>query len=682
MRTNPFENQLEKLARTLTDRFGVTVLCQGVNAYTDGRTIVLPSLPDPMDEALERMIVGYLDHEMAHVAFSDFAEVVKFNSAYPGAEAMLNVVEDALIEKLAMARWPGVKANLDALFNQVKRRVRSSLRKADPFRRFCTAIYLKLSHHNDLLGLHKELVGFDDLLAEFPQVQTTADSAGLAAKLLQRWIILQRPPAQGSGPPGQKSPLNDQSAPNPPQKSRAAGPTESNSEPSNSSSPEAPADTKSGSKTDADSESESDGESESVQGQNEGCRDDELVKSKSPTQEDLDQDAIGDQEPGDCESGNGDGDESSVDREANEAHDSADSEQLKDPAGSGESSEEEADVNSIDPADLAVLTQGTGGQSMITGAILESIEKAAKSIEGDDVYRVYTRQHDRIDVVSRARESDIADLMQRNAEIVRRLRRGLTNALRSAEKRWWRDEQPRGELSPRTLHRLCLDRPQLEVFRTRSIIQGQSTAVSLVLDASGSMTQSKMDVARDAVRVLIEALHDLKIPVEAFTFTTGMAFDANKAMAESGASANAMRKRFARWSNIEIGIIKQFDEPVKAALSRLPSVIGSGLTPLGEAMEIGARRLIVRNENRKILLVITDGRAGCEGSSAACHRHAQMVARRIRATGIELVGVGIQEESLKEVVPDTIVVQDIQDLPAQLCKLLGRTLKKGVHHVG
>ena len=66
MRANPFESQLERLARTLTEQFGVKVVCQGDNAWTDGKQIVLPSVPEPMDEGLERMMVGYLDHEMAH----------------------------------------------------------------------------------------------------------------------------------------------------------------------------------------------------------------------------------------------------------------------------------------------------------------------------------------------------------------------------------------------------------------------------------------------------------------------------------------------------------------------------------------------------------------------------------------------------------------------------------------
>jgi cobaltochelatase CobT len=265
---------------------------------------------------------------------------------------------------------------------------------------------------------------------------------------------------------------------------------------------------------------------------------------------------------------------------------------------------------------------------------------------------------------------------------VRRLRRGLFTALRSAEKRWWREEQDRGSLSPKTLHRLCLDRPSLTIFRTRGVVQGRSTAICIVLDASGSMTTQKMDVARDSLRVLLEALSDLRIPTEAFTFTTGDSFTAQDVLKETGEDLGAIHQRFSRLANLRIGLIKRYGEPVKTALRRLPRIQGTGLTPLGEAMQIGARRIIVRPELRRIMLVLTDGRAGCEAPDASAHQHAQEMAKRISQVGIELVGVGIKDDSLQAVIEDTIVVQQLEDLPAQLCKLLGRTLQKGLQHVG
>jgi cobalamin biosynthesis protein CobT len=127
-------------------------------------------------------------------------------------------------------------------------------------------------------------------------------------------------------------------------------------------------------------------------------------------------------------------------------------------------------------------------------------------------------------------------------DAVRRLRRGLTNALRSSGKRWWRQDQLRGELSPRSLHRLCMDRPRLHVFRTRCAVQGQSTAVSVRLDASGSMSSRKMAVARQAMRVLLESLAELKVATEAMTFTTGNRVDVSDVMRETGTDARSRRR--------------------------------------------------------------------------------------------------------------------------------------------
>jgi len=82
------------------------------------------------------------------------------------------------------------------------------------------------------------------------------------------------------------------------------------------------------------------------------------------------------------------------------------------------------------------------------------------------------------------------------------------------------------------------------------------------------------------------------------------------------------------------------------------------------------------------MLVLTDGKAGCEGGGESAHLHAQHIAGLITKAGIELIGVGILDDNLCEIVEDTIVIQKLEDLPAQLCKLLGRTLKKGLRHVG
>ena len=184
----PFESELERLARTLTEQFGVQVTCRGAEAWTDGRQIVLPSVPAPMDAGLGRMMVGYLDHEMAHVAFSDFDVAAAFAKKHPSYGGLHNVVEDALIERRAMERWPGVRRNLDIMFTQIRDRVARLIEQRSPFDRFCTAVYLKLSHHRDMIGLEREVTGYEDLFDPFDQVRSTRDAADLSEQILRRWL--------------------------------------------------------------------------------------------------------------------------------------------------------------------------------------------------------------------------------------------------------------------------------------------------------------------------------------------------------------------------------------------------------------------------------------------------------------------------------------------------------------
>ena len=625
MRTNPFESQLERLARTLTEQFGVKVVCQGDNAWTDGRQIVLPSLPEPINENLERMMLGYLDHEMAHVAFSDFNVAEQFAKKHPGFEGMLNVVEDALIERRAMIRWPGVRANLDTMFAQVRDRINQLIAQRNPFDRFCTAVYLKLAHYNDMLGLDGEVADYMDLLDQFPSVQNTDDAQTLAEQLLERWLKTHSQRRQRAS--GEQPNAEGQGKPSKGEQAGTSG------------------------------------------GQSQQANPEPVGQSDQSGQSDGQRQQTGD-EPG------ADGN-SQPDADPAVEGSSAGAPSTQSPQPDADSSQ--AGQPSTRPASGG---QRAGGFSVVTQALTEAIAQAVAGMSNASEYRAYTKKYDRIDTVAPAQDQAVQALLAAGGDIVRRLRRGLANALRSAEKRWWRDDQVRGALSPRTLYRLATDRTCLDIFRIRSTVQGRSTAVCILLDASGSMTSRKMDVARQAMRVLLEALADLKITTEAFTFTTGDRFSLAEAARNSGCECASLQTRFSRFGNLEIGVVKQFEESVKKAMSRLPSVRGSGLTPLGEAIQIGANRLIGRPENRRIMVVLTDGKAGCESGDAAASQHAQHIAGRIIKAGIELVGVGIQDESLKAIVADTIVIHELQDLPAQLCKLLGRTLQKGLCHVG
>jgi hypothetical protein len=96
----------------------------------------------------------------------------------------------------------------------------------------------------------------------------------------------------------------------------------------------------------------------------------------------------------------------------------------------------------------------------------------------------------------------------------------------------------------------------------------------------------------------------------------GDRFTAQDVLKETGEDLGAIHQRFIRLANLRIGLIKRYDEPVKTALQRLPRISGTGLTPLGEAMQVGARRIIVRPELRR------SGRSSTVTSPAAGDRRA------------------------------------------------------------
>ena len=115
------------------------------------------------------------------------------------------------------------------MFRQIRDRVAGLIAQRDPFGRFCTAVYLKLSHHRELFGLEPELAGFDDLLDQFPTVCSTRDAAALSERFLERWSKQQqqeRAPEtkpQDAEEPGEQA-TSGQSGDDPPSDEAPKGP--------------------------------------------------------------------------------------------------------------------------------------------------------------------------------------------------------------------------------------------------------------------------------------------------------------------------------------------------------------------------------------------------------------------------------------------------------------------------
>ena len=106
-----YNRSLPLLAAALSDQRNIKVEIGGSEAFTNGHTIHLPALPLDANAELLGVARGYIDHESAHVLFTDFEELWAANMS-PLQRHLENTIEDIRIEKLMVERFPGCAANL------------------------------------------------------------------------------------------------------------------------------------------------------------------------------------------------------------------------------------------------------------------------------------------------------------------------------------------------------------------------------------------------------------------------------------------------------------------------------------------------------------------------------------------------------------------------------------------
>lgn len=94
----------------------------------------------------------------------------------------------------------------------------------------------------------------------------------------------------------------------------------------------------------------------------------------------------------------------------------------------------------------------------------------------------------------------------------------------------------------------------------------------------------------------------------------------------------------------------------------------------GESVQIAHRRLMSQRAGRKVLMVLSDGRPACGGSSDALNDHLTDIVKQIEARGTEVVALGILDESVKRFYKKAIVMNKVADLPTLVMRELHRLL--------
>lgn len=192
--TNGLETVLEKVARSLADKFGITVVFQGDLCCTNGKTIFLPSLPDDLPHELLMVIRGWLDHEASHILFqSDMSLAGKFQKAHGSAAfCVLNILEDARVEAAICNRFAGSGFNLRACYAEAASKAEKAAHKKQlPLLRQLTfAIYAcvnNLPYQDFVEWTARELVDeLAPLIRQAPACANTREVEDIALKVWKR----------------------------------------------------------------------------------------------------------------------------------------------------------------------------------------------------------------------------------------------------------------------------------------------------------------------------------------------------------------------------------------------------------------------------------------------------------------------------------------------------------------
>lgn len=678
------ESSSEKLARLITAT-GVDVRftdkVKGPCADIDAGVIMLPNLPEKMDDKEFRRLQGAIDHEAAHILYTKTLDGRKPRRSNGLKGLIENAFEDGRINRLMGDRYIGSIDNIQDLNKTtseiIDAKIASGELDLDAPQVAALAAMLRASYQYvwkrpDMAALLK---GGEDLTAKLPadladqmeSVETYEDVQALIEPVAE-WIDQANREEPESGDAGEDE---------------SDGEGESSEESDGSESSESDADGDSsgsdgsggsdGSEDDSDgSESDSDDESE---GDDEGDDDSDGSGGDSSDSEDSDESDGGEGDSGDSD-GTADGDDSSdadSDMELSKEHQDSDSDE-------GETDKmqpvraEEQKAMSDEEFENKVINLAED----IAEALEATLPTAEKNAEADPRgYHVDPRG----DRECHIREIKKELITTRHAEMylkrqsdtifanyrakVGPLRARLVMDLQSTGKVWQRDLS-RG----RALDTGRLVRPKFadnRVFKNKNRKDSVDTAVSLLVDCSGSMGGGPIEAALQLAALFGEALEMANVPCEIVGFTT---------RGSSGGKSYGVRHN--RTLHITF---KDFNESVRETRDDWPAITTCMANNVdGEAVMWAAKRLAKRKEERKVLMVLSDGYPAAVMRAASMdylNSHLKDVVKTVESAGIETLGIGIMTDAPKKFYDKSVQYNNLDDLMTGVYATISTLLRTG-----
>jgi cobaltochelatase CobT len=277
------------------------------------------------------------------------------------------------------------------------------------------------------------------------------------------------------------------------------------------------------------------------------------------------------------------------------------------------------------------------------------------SLSNEDFYKVFTNQFDEeisaeelCDAEELTRLRNYLDKQLSNLQgVVARLANRLQRKLMAQQNRSWDFDLEEGVLDAARLTRVVIDPMHPLSFKVEQDTDFRDTVVTLLLDNSGSMRGRPITVAATCADILARTLERCGVKVEILGFTT-RAWKGGQSREKWLAAAKPANP--GRLNDLRHIIYKSADSPWRRARRNLGLMMREGLLKEnidGEALIWAHNRLLARTEQRRILMVISDG-APVDDSTLSVNsgnyleKHLRQVIHDIeQRSPVELIAIGI-----------------------------------------
>lgn len=278
-----------------------------------------------------------------------------------------------------------------------------------------------------------------------------------------------------------------------------------------------------------------------------------------------------------------------------------------------------------------------------------------KNRDDRDTYKVFTGEFDEIVEAPDLCDADELARLRQNLDqqlshlqgVIARLANRLQRRLLAKQNRSWDFDLEEGILDTARLDRVVVNPLDPLSFKQEKDTDFRDTVVSLLIDNSGSMRGRPISVAAMSADILARTLERCAVKVEILGFTT-RAWKGGQAREKWLAAGKPAGP--GRLNDLRHIVYKAADAPWRRARKNLGLMLREGILKEnidGEALLWAAQRLIARTEQRRILMVISDG-APVDDSTLSVNpgnyleKHLREVIDYVENnTAIELLAIGI-----------------------------------------